>query len=46
MMYSYIMEIFFVIGMASAIFAISLVLYSAIFFDRPNKAKETISKIP
>ena len=45
-MYTYVMEVFFVIGIASAIFAISLVVYSSIFFDKTKQVRESTVELP
>jgi len=45
-MYPILLKLFFVIGMATAILAISLVLFSSIFFDRRNDGSKIIQELP
>lgn len=46
MMYPILLKLFFVVGMASAILAISLVLFSSVFFDKRGKLEQNFQEAP
>jgi len=43
-MYPILLKLFFVIGMASAILAIGLVLFSSVFFDKRSNVEKNMQK--